>query len=241
MTPVGIVIPWFGADLKGGAEQQAWQVATRLARRGHPVEVLTTCCRSFTEDWGKNHLPAGLSREGELAVRRFPVERGDRAAFNRVNRRLLALERSDLKSGVSPVSRADAETFLEDNVQSAALLAHLRQHRESYRVFLFLAYLYGPTLKGLPLVADRAYLQLCLHDEAYAYLPQVDHVVRCAKGLLFNSEGEAELAARLYGPAVWSRGLVVGEGVEVGETPGPDPAGRGMGRYVLYLGRRNRT
>lgn len=239
MASVGIVIPWFGADLKGGAEQQAWQVATRLARRGHAVEVLTTCCRAFTEDWGKNHLPAGLSRDGGLAVRRFPVERGDRGAFNRVNLRLLALDRSDLKPGVSPVSRADAETFVEDNVQSAALLAHLRQHREGYRAFLFLPYLYGPTLKGLPLVADRAYLQPCLHDEAYAYLPQVDHVVRCAKGLLFNSEGEAELAARLYGPAVWSRGTVVGEGVEV--DAGPEPADRGTGRFVLYLGRRDAT
>ena len=38
---LGIVIPWFGRELKGGAEQQAWQVASRLAARGHEIEVLT--------------------------------------------------------------------------------------------------------------------------------------------------------------------------------------------------------
>jgi len=34
-----IVTPWFGQDLKGGAEQHAWQIASRLAARGHEIEV----------------------------------------------------------------------------------------------------------------------------------------------------------------------------------------------------------
>ena len=42
MKPIAIVNPWFGRELKGGSEQQAWQIAIRLARRGHAVEVLTT-------------------------------------------------------------------------------------------------------------------------------------------------------------------------------------------------------
>ena len=72
--PIALVIPWFGESLKGGAEQQAWQIATRLAARGHSVEVLTTCCRSFFDDWAKNHLPTGAMSEMGLTVRRFPVD-----------------------------------------------------------------------------------------------------------------------------------------------------------------------
>ena len=30
MIEVAVVIPWFGEELKGGAEQLAWQVASRL-------------------------------------------------------------------------------------------------------------------------------------------------------------------------------------------------------------------
>src|SRR4028118_2213148 len=72
MKPLAIVIPWFGAELKGGAEQQAFQVATRLAARGVRVEVLTTCCRSFQDDWATNHLPPGITKEHGLTVRRLP-------------------------------------------------------------------------------------------------------------------------------------------------------------------------
>ncbi len=57
--PIGIVIPWFGRDLLG-AERHAWELATRLAKRGHRVEVITTCCRSFQHHWSENDLPAGL-------------------------------------------------------------------------------------------------------------------------------------------------------------------------------------
>jgi len=66
MKPIAFVIPWFGESLKGGAEQQVWQVSNRLAKRGHKVEVLTTCCASFLEDWSTNHLPSGVEMLDEI-------------------------------------------------------------------------------------------------------------------------------------------------------------------------------
>ncbi|MDP7078111.1 MAG: hypothetical protein QGI64_07605, partial [Desulfobacterales bacterium] len=83
MKRIAFVIPWFGRNLKGGAEQQAWQAATRLARRGHEVEVLTTCCQSFFEDWSSNHFSAGTSHEHGLNIHRFPVDRRDHKSFDR--------------------------------------------------------------------------------------------------------------------------------------------------------------
>ena len=74
MKPVAIVTPWFGAELTGGAEQQAFQIATRLAARGHNIEVLTTCNRSFHSDWSINHYSAGATHEHGLTIRRFPVD-----------------------------------------------------------------------------------------------------------------------------------------------------------------------
>ena len=96
MKPIAIVIPWFGKDLKGGAEQEAFQVATRLAARGRKVEVLTTCCRSFTDEWGKNYYRQGEEQIDGVCVRRFPVDKRDQNSFDRVNRILLDLKKSDL-------------------------------------------------------------------------------------------------------------------------------------------------
>ena len=244
MKPLAIVTPWFGRDLKGGAEQQAWQVATRLASRGHAVEVLTTCCRSFQDDWAVNHLKAGVSQEQGVTIRRFRVERRDRDSFAEVNRQMLSLPFSRLKPGVNPVSLKDAETFCSENITSPQLLNFLKNQQHQYHVFLFIPYLYGPILKGLPLVGNRAFLQPCLHNEVYAYLPQVANIFHAARGILFISEGEAQLARQLYGPGIILKSIVAGAGVEAGQHY--DKAISRIGelsvkqeRFVLCLGRRD--
>lgn len=245
-TKLAIVTPWFGRECKGGAEQQAWQLATRLARRGRSVQVLTTCCRSFQDDWGANHLPEGVSEEPEgFTVRRFPVAARDVAAFDRVNGRLLRFPKNLLRPGVSPVSGADADTFSDELIRSPVLLDFLRPGNggDAFGAFLFLPYLYGPILRGLPLVSDRAYLQPCLHDEAYAFLPPVAACFHLARGLLFISDGEAELARRIYGPGILLKSVVTGAGVEM--DAGDDdpvvklPAGVPDGPFALCLGRKD--
>lgn len=247
---VAVVIPWFGRALRGGAEEFAWQNATRLARRGHEVEVLATCGASFQDDWARDQHAPGVSLEDGVRVRRFRLRQRDRAAFDEANRRLLAVPRSALRPGVSPVDAATADTFVRENIHAPELLEHLERHGAGYTAVLFLPYLYGPTLLGVERVAERAWLQPCLHDEAYAYLPPVAALVARVRGLLFNSDGEAELAARLYGPAAaWGKGVVVGGGVELGggaESGAEDAAtrdalARAGPRFLLYLGRRDPT
>jgi glycosyltransferase involved in cell wall biosynthesis len=242
--PIALVIPWFGRDLKGGAEQQAWQIATRLAARGHRIEVLTSCCRSFADDWAENHLPAGESQEAGLTIRRFRVNPRNRPAFDDLNRELLSMAQTRFLPGVPLVQPQRASIWTNENINSTDLEAYVAAHRESYKAFIFIPYLYGIVLRALPIVAQRAWLQPCLHDESYAYLPDIAAIFRAAAGLLFNSHGEMKLAARLFGPMVLSRGHVVGEGVEFnGDPVSPNRRDRqqqGDGHpYVLCLGRRS--
>ncbi len=238
------MISWFGRELKGGAEQLAWQVATRLAARGHRIEVLTTCCRSFLEDWSQNHLPPGEVVEEDVLIRRFPVDRRAGEEFAAANNFVLSLPVENLLPGVSPFTCGTADTFIYENINSSKLLRFLKKHREDYHAFIFLPYLYGPILNGLPLVADKAYLQPCLHNEAYAYLPRVEELFRMARGILYNSAGEARLARTLYGPGIQDKEVVVGVGVETAGTAGNDvhrvgPMETGEDRFILCLGRRD--
>ena len=247
MKPIAIVTPWFGKDLKGGAEQVAWQLATRLADRGHKVEVLTTCCRSFLEDWSTNHLKSGKHIENNLIIRRFRVNRRRRDEFNTANVHLLAVPRELLKPDNDPVPIEIASTFVNENINSKALQKYLKRHRHDYQAFIFLPYLYGVILHGLSIVAENAYLQPCLHDEAYAYLPAVAQLFRRSKGIFYNSEGEELLAHWLYGPGIAPKGVVVGVGVEVNlqeisQLPEVvDSFDVQHEKYVLYLGRRDAT
>ncbi|MBV8886714.1 MAG: glycosyltransferase [Chroococcidiopsidaceae cyanobacterium CP_BM_RX_35] len=247
MKPIAIVAPWFGKDLKGGAEQHAWQVATRLADRGYPVEVLTTCCCSFHEDWALNHLPSGLVQEQNLKILRFPVDYRKQHDFDRINGLMLNLPASALKVEVNPVSSEDEAIFCSENINSADLLSSLKNQQEKYHAFIFIPYLYGPILNGLTLVANKAFLLPCLHDEVYAYLPRVANIFHKAKGLLFISDGEAQLARQLYGPGIIPKSTVVGAGVEVsrGDNEAINQIGKignfrvKQERFVLCLGRRD--
>ncbi len=244
MKPLAIITPWFGSDLKGGAEQQAWQIATRLADRGHQIEVLTTCCRSFQEVWATNYYKAGVRDEQGVKIRRFPVQKRDRQAFDLVNGLMLALPPSRLKIGVNPVTAEYAAKFCSENINSPKLMQYLQQKEREYGAFLFLPYLYGCILNGLPQVKSRAFLQPCLHDEVYAYLPEVAQIFYAAKGLLFISDGEAQLAKNLYGPAIISKSIVAGAGVEVGQQNYPavekiKDFEVKQNQFVLCLGRRD--
>ncbi|MBA4367468.1 MAG: group 1 glycosyl transferase [Desulfobacterium sp.] len=246
MKAIAIVIPWFGKDLKGGAEQEAFQVATRLAARGRKVEVLTTCCRSFADDWGKNYYKQGEEQINGVCVRRFPVDKRDQDSFDRVNRILLDLKKSDLIPGVYPIAKPLSDTFAHENINSASLLKYLEMKQEQYEAFIFMPYLYGIILNGLPIVSEKAYLQPCLHDEAYAYLPEVERLFFLAKGVLFLSVGEMILAQKLYGPGFCRMGTVIGGGVEVNSGKQNSVAKIGsfnleQSKFILCLGRRDQT
>lgn len=244
MIRTAFVIPWFGRDLVGGAEQHVYQVTTRLAARGHQVEVLATCGRAFQDDWERDHHPEGVSNESGVLVRRFPLRRRDQAAFDLANGKLIALNARPKATGVCPVDEAAARAFVDENIHAPKLLEHIAREREGYQSIVFAPYLYGPILLGVERAGDRACLQPLLHDETYAYLPAVESIFHASRRIFFISDGEAMLAARLFGPSMWRKGRVIGGGVEVaGGTPEREslPAGVNAGSYLLSLGRRDPT
>ena len=247
MKPVAVVIPWFGENLKGGAEQLAWQVSNRLSKRGHAVEVLTTCCASFLEDWSTNHLPSGVEYLDGLLVRRFKVDKRNGDLFNRANMHGLAVPPENLRPGINPFTFGTGEVFVAENINSLALEKYLKRNKKKYHAFVFLPYLYGVVLNGLPVVADKSWLQPCLHDEVYAYLPQVEEIMRQCRGILYNSLGEERLAFHLFGPGIVRKGEVVGVGVEsfdLTHSALPKQVARldlDQEKYVLCLGRRDNT
>ncbi len=241
---LALVTPWYGRELIGGAERLAWEIAHALVRAGAKVDVLSTCCRSFLDDWGANYHRSGVTEDGTgVILRRFPVDTRDRVAFNRANTVLTTMPRIGLRGDRNSLDPVQTRAFVNENINSRALLAHLRDAGASYDAVIFVPYLYGPALSGVSLVADRAFLIPCLHDEAYAYIDPVRAEFAAAKGLLFNSAGEEETATAIYGPGVLAKSRVIGHAVEPVPPPAKPIAVGGFAphrsRYVLYLGRQD--
>jgi glycosyltransferase involved in cell wall biosynthesis len=243
---IAVVTPWYGRELIGGAERLAWELSHALVRAGTQVDVLTTCCRSFLDDWASNYHRSGDRRlESGILLRRFRVDGRDRVAFTRANTALTTVPQIALRPDRDPLDPALTRAFVAENIHSRGLLQHLRECGTVYDAVLFVPYLYGTTIAGLPLVAERAFLIPCLHDEAYAYVEPIRSVVAAARGLLFNSIGEEDTAAAIYGPGVLGKSRVIGHAVDPVVPPAAPAAIGGFvphrARYVLYLGRQDQS
>ena len=105
----------------------------------------------------------------------------------------------------------------------------------------------GPYLFGLTDMASRAVpgrfvLLPCLHDEPFARVRRIASIFAAARGFIFNTDAERQLAMRLF-PQVFADGASANVvGFPMPEPQGPVPplpaALAGIGPYILYSGRR---
>ena len=207
---VAYVVPRYGLEVVGGAESAARNLAERLvSARGWEVEVLTTCALDAMS-WAEHYAP-GTEEISGVAVHRFASEAGRDEGFHPYSGGLLA----DVSSAT--LEQAERWVDLQGPVSSALIAAVAASPAD---LVVFYPYLYHPTVRGLPLVADRAVFHPALHDEPPARLPVFPPVFESAAALVFQTYGERALAHRLYRVGAVPQ-IVLGLGVD--EAPGsPD-------------------
>lgn len=227
---IAVIPARYGPKIIGGAEIVLRRIAAGLQDRGWDVEVLTTCAVDYF-GW-ENEVPAGVSVEDGLTVRRFPVVKTTAGRERDVlGHRMLAGDRLTL---------AEQLRWLNDDVRVPELYDHLLDHAQDYRALLFGPYLFWPAFTCSQIAPERSLLWTCLHDEPYAYQPVFEPMLSGLAGLFLQTDPEHELAHRVV-PHLAPH-AVVGCGVEL--PTGYDPAGfrerHGLGDrpFLLYAGRR---
>lgn len=231
MAKVAFVTPWYG-DIPGGAEKETRETAQRLAAAGVAVDVLTTCIRDFHADWERNHHRQKVTVEHGVTVRRFRVQKRDKAAFDEVNRILM---------DGGEISAEQEQIYLHEMFKSPTLLHYLEQHHRDYDLLFFIPYLFATTILGCQIAPERSLIIPCLHDESYARLAIIRNTLPKALGLIFHVHSEKQLAQQLWGESDQER-IVLGEGVD---TNFAFDAMRFQQKYhldapfVLWVGRRS--
>ena len=119
----------FAPGIVGGAEIVLRGMALRLRDRGWDVEILTTCATDH-HTW-ENVLPAGVSIEDGLRVRRFPAVAGGGPDRAELERRVLAGDR---------LTRAEQRRWLDAGMRVPGLRDHVRVHARQYRALVYTPY-----------------------------------------------------------------------------------------------------
>ena len=230
MFRIGVVTPRYSRDIVGGSEAVMAEAARALVRRGHAVDLFTTCALSHVS-WENVLAPGEFVDEG-VRVQRFRAVTG--------NARFLAASLERRVQRGEQLSAQDELTWLNGRLRVPGLYYALLARAESYDAVLLSPYLFWTTIYGAAATPGRAILVPCLHDEAYARLAIVRTALESAAGTWYLSEPEHELARRVA-PGLRAHQRVVGAAVEV--PSGYDPEGfrirHGLARpFVFYAGRR---
>jgi len=227
----------YGAEVPGGAELAAREFATRLAARGHAVEVLTSCAVSYV-DWADVY-PPGSQELGGVLVHRLPVAepREDRI-FGPMHARV-------------PFGRHPVPPFFQRDwmrVQGPhlpGLAPWLRARAGTYDRVIFFTYLYYTATAGLPAAAGLAptVLHPTAHDEPSLYLSLFELTFRLPSALAFLTEEEESLVERRF--HIRRPATVTGIGVDLDvavtdaevATFRSGVPGLGSRPYLVYVGR----
>jgi len=226
------VVQRYGEEVAGGAELCCRQFASRLARRGHHVEVLTSRAQS-AHDWADVYPPGSTELDG-VSVHRLGVR------SPRDNRAFEAMTVDVLWSGtLVPSEDQDRWRHLQ-GPDLPGLEAWLAERAPTFDVVVHFSYLYTPTWSGLPVSSALAptVLHATAHDEPAFWLPVFDSLFPLPTRFVWFTEEERDLLARRRAPR---RGRVIGIGVDL-DSAGDGDRFRarfdlGDRPYLVYVGR----
>lgn len=229
------VVQRYGHEVAGGAELHCREFATRLAARGHDVEVLTSCATSHV-DWA-NVYPDGETELGGVRVHRMrTTQLRDAYLSGPLDERVVW--------GHKPVPLHLEQRWMElQGPLLPDLVPWLVERAPDYDAVIFFTYLYYPTWAGLPAASGLAptVLHPTAHDEPSLCVRLFDTTFRQPSAFAFSTEEEAALVARRF--RVSRPSAVIGIGVDLDVGAGADEAGfretYGLGDrpYLVFVGR----
>ena len=224
---VGIIIQRYGKEVNGGAETLCRDLAERMTDR-YEVEVLTTKAIDYMT-W-KDEYKADEEEINGVKVRRFSVDRTrHRKAFNVINKIFM--------EGLLPRFMENRWLIAQGPV-SKKLISYIEDHKDEYHAFVFMTYLYYPTVKGIQIAPEKSVVLPLAHDEPFLRMKIFDPVFMMPKAFLFETEEERDLVYRKY-DSRHIRYKLGGAGVDVPSKVSGDDFKKkyGLSDYIIYAGR----
>ena len=226
---IAIVNQRYGKEVIGGSEYYTRLIAERLKDR-YEIEILTTRAKDH-ETWA-NEYPAGLQQVDGIPVRRFSTEKERKISqFGPINAQVCLGDRR---------TREQEEFWLkEQGPLVPSLITYIREHKDDYDAFVFVTYLYYPTVLGLKEVAHKSILIPTAHEEPPIHFSIYRDVFIGPRAFVFLTDEERELVHHLFGNEAVEH-EVAGVGIDV---PHDVNAARFRNKhniaspYVTYVGR----
>ena len=251
MKKIGLIVQRYGQQVNGGAEVLARMVAEKLALK-YDITVLTS--RALDYHFWEPELPEGESEENGVKIIRF--DHKPKAAAKKVHRlnrqyrgrllyqkfyRFIGEPSWYLKLFPSAeISEQDGILWVENQGPATyGLIEYLKENEKNFDAFIFVTYLYFPTVAGLLAVPHKSIFIPTMHDEQPAYFPIFKKTMVAPRSLMFLTESEKKFSNELFDIAgirqdVMSIGI---DAVDDKKNIEMIQKFKIKGKYIIYVGR----
>ncbi len=235
MKKIALVVQRYGKEVNGGAEQHARFLVEHLRETNkYEIEVLTTKAIDYLT-W-EDEYKDNIEEINGITVRRFSVK------HPRNLRRF---------GWISTLTDIGIKNKLVENLwlksqgpYSKDLIDYIDKNKDNYDLFIFMTYLYYPTVVGMPKVASKSILIPTAHDEPTIYMNMYKNVFRKPAAIFYNTVSEKEFVEKTFSNAdVLNNNGFGGVGVEINRDL-EDKISRStivkdqnLQDYILYVGR----
>lgn len=229
MKKIAFVNQRYGLEVNGGSEHYTRVMAEKLSTI-YQVEILTTKALDYT-NW-ENYYESDIDYVNGIKVRRFSVSK----KRNRTMLRISGLMRN-LKIGSH--SKAEKMWIKAQGPYSPRLISYIKEHNIDYDVFVFVTYLYYPTVFGMPEVKEKAIFIPTAHDEPYIFFDIYKKLFSMPAALIYLTGEEKEFVESLFHNQSLPND-VIGIGVDLPENVSGQSFREKYkitGEYLIYVGR----
>jgi len=227
MNKICFVIQRYGLEVNGGAELLCMMLAERLTYL-FEVDVVTTKAISYMtwEDEYKNDQEV----INGVNVYRFSVTRPRvKEVFDEINGKFLT----------GQLKECDEQEWIDkQGPYSPKLIEYLKNNNNTYDVFIFLGYLYYPTVMGMVHVKDKAIFMPLAHDEPFLRIRKIRKEFYMPRAFFFNTEEERKLVRSKFLNYDIPY-LIGGSGVEIPQSINSIRFCEkyNINNYIIYVGR----
>lgn len=227
---LAFVVQRYGLEVNGGAELLSRQLVEHLQQQ-YDIEVLTTKAIEYTT-W-KNEYTNDVDVINGVTVRRFGVDKPrDLNRFGKFSGKVIGNPEHTMEQ--------EEQWFEMQGPHVPELIDYIKDHADDYEAFIFMTYLYYTTVKGLPLVKDKAILISTAHDEPPIYLKTFDTLFQMPKAFFYLTVEEKKFVERKFrNEHIINNDGYGGSGVEVPDTIDSQFCKNkyGIDNYMVYAGR----
>lgn len=219
---IAIINQRYGKEINGGSEYFTRQLAQHLDK-DYKIRVLTTCAKNYYT-W-ENEYPEGDCIINGVTVTRFPVEK------TRNPRRFRLFDRL-VRHSLIKKEQLQQSWIREQGPYCPTLIEYVRQHYKDYDVFIFVTYLYYPTVMALPIVSQKSILIPTAHEEPYIKFEIYQKLFQIPKAIIYLTHEEKNYVETIFNNSN-IKNKVIGMGISVPERK----SGTALYPYLIYAGR----